>query len=90
LGLFSWFGGEGGKCAEMHPIAPKTGDKRATAQTLVAFDSGNLKSLFAEILIQSVATGRQRQSVEESQQSRACGVLYFVVTFLRTNFWQTV
>ena len=26
---------------------------------------------------------------EESQQSRACGALYFVVTFLRTNFWQT-
>jgi hypothetical protein len=23
------------------------------------------------------------------QQSRACGALYFVVTFLRTNFWQT-
>jgi hypothetical protein len=27
---------------------------------------------------------------QESQQSRACGILYFVVTFLRTDFWQTV
>jgi len=28
---------------------------------------------------------------EESQQSRACGALYFVVTsLLRTNFWQMV
>jgi hypothetical protein len=27
---------------------------------------------------------------QESQQSRACGARYLVVTFSRTNFWQTV
>jgi hypothetical protein len=26
---------------------------------------------------------------QESQQSIVCGILYFVVTFLHTNFWQT-
>jgi hypothetical protein len=44
----------------MHPIAPKTSDKLTMYQTLLALDSEDLKSLFAETLIQSVATSWQR------------------------------